>query len=494
MKDQKSFLNANQVELRAEKKSSSGLKARSSKYKSKKSFFARATAELRRAHNRIRERNRNYRAQQALRYKSKRSFFARAAAELRRARNRVSKRIRYYREKSALERILLRTTKKSFVILCNAFPGENQPHGGEFIQTRYGAYVNAGLDGDVIHISPEVKVLEVERHKGSKNRIIRVSLDHIDFVICKIGSGNCKVLCHSPTPILQRKLQRYVVPNSRLNYWFHGFEVRDYRRLYFNFTTVEMSENRRIMNNILASRREASQISFPSPHIRKIFVSEYLRNIAVEDMDAPVSNAHIIPNFINNELFKFKEKSADCMRNYLVLRSFERRNYGNDIAMKAIKLASKEPGFQDLKFTIRGFGKRFKEEVEILEGYSNIDIQEKYSTPLEMASLHRDHGVFLCPSRFDTQGVIMCEAMASGLLIITNAVTGIPEYIDDSCGILVRPDDHPGAYAQAIMSVQKDIHGMKEKSKNAAERVRKQCGFNATIRREIALFSRHPSE
>src|SRR5690606_14305978 len=40
-------------------------------------------------------------------------------------------------------------------------------------------------------------------------------------------------------------------------------------------------------------------------------------------------------------------------------------------------------------------------------------------------------GVFLVPTRMDAQGVSMCEAMASGLLIVSSNNTAIPEFVDN---------------------------------------------------------------
>jgi glycosyltransferase involved in cell wall biosynthesis len=45
----------------------------------------------------------------------------------------------------------------------------------------------------------------------------------------------------------------------------------------------------------------------------------------------------------------------------------------------------------------------------------------------------------------ETQGVSRNEAMSSGLVPITNAVATIPEFVDDSCGILA-----PGGDAEAM--------------------------------------------
>ncbi|MDB9707782.1 glycosyltransferase family 4 protein [Planktotalea frisia] len=386
---------------------------------------------------------------------------------------------------AAVTDVLQKAAQGDFVILCNGFPGAGQNYGGEFIRSRYGGYLEQGLKGSVIHLSNRIKTNTVDPFEGTETAIIRISDGHLNTLAGILAAGQANVLVHSPPPNVQKVLQKKIAL-ERLIYWFHGFEVRDYRRLYFNYTTSELAVLKQRLNEITQWRIEANKISFAEPAIKKVFVSNYLKEIAARDNGAQIENGHIIPNFIDGDVFAYHEKTANQMKRFLLIRAFERRNYGNDIAIEAIKIASKWDGFEDLHFTIRGFGAEFAELTEGLQGFSNVVIQEQYSSPEEMAELHKEHGVFLCPSRFDTQGVTMGEAMASGLVCITNPVTGIPEYIDESCGLLAPADD-PMAYARAIWHAKENLHAMLDLSKAAAQRARAQCGRDQTVGAEIKL-------
>lgn len=387
---------------------------------------------------------------------------------------------------NATVRAIEKAAQHSFVIVCNSFPGPDQSYGGEFIRSRYKAYLDAGFKGDIIHVSSRATQSQVEAFEDTDCSVVRVPSAHFDKIADILAKGSCQILAHSPVPAVQTALQKSISSHTRLNYWFHGFEVRDYRRLYFNYTTEEAAKMRSRINEIHQLRLEANRESFADPDIKKVFVSDYLKTIAQRDMGAKVQNGHIIPNFINSEAFPYVEKTEESLSRFLLIRSFDRRNYANDIAIEAIKILSEREGFDKLHFTIRGFGAEFSELTGGIGQLPNVDVQEQYSTPEQMAKLHADHGVFLYPSRFDTQGVTMGEAMSSGLLCITNAVAGIPEYIDDSCGILV-PDNNPKAFAKAIWSVQEDLAGMVERSKAARKRVREQCGLEQTVEREFGI-------
>lgn len=59
----------------------------------------------------------------------------------------------------------------------------------------------------------------------------------------------------------------------------------------------------------------------------------------------------------------------------------------------------------------------------------------------EIAELLRESHLFVLTSRYETQGVVLIEAMASGLPIVAPSVGGIPEIVKPFCGALFTPDN-----------------------------------------------------
>lgn len=105
-----------------------------------------------------------------------------------------------------------------------------------------------------------------------------------------------------------------------------------------------------------------------------------------------------------------------------------------------------------------------------LRQYANVRIDKGYLKQSEIAELHKDYGVFLCPSRMDTQGVSRDEAMASGLVPITNRVGAIPEFVDDECGFLAAPESFI-ELSDAIETLFLNPRTFQEKSLRARQRV-----------------------
>lgn len=378
---------------------------------------------------------------------------------------------------------------KDFVIIVNTYPGVDGRYGGEFVQSRAKAYLQAGYRGAAVELNRSNARTSSETHGNFL--VLRLHAAHSGVLAAKLAQLPTTVLAHSPTPALQSALMARV-PSSRLVFFYHGFDVRDYRRLSFNYTTQSLAPQRKMLDETNRERHSVALTAFQDNALRKVFVSNFLRDLAQCDVKTQATNSHIVPNFIDGELYRARAREASEVKNILLLRSFSRRNYGNDIAIEALRIVSTWPGFDNLNITIRGFGDGFEETVLPLRNRKNVVIENRYSTSEEMAELYDTHGVFLCPSRFETQGVTLGQAMASGLVCVTNDIPGLSEFVDDSCVVLAKPDD-PLDFAKAIWSLVSKPEYMPQLSAAASRRVRAQCGYESTVAKEIALFAQQSS-
>jgi glycosyltransferase involved in cell wall biosynthesis len=167
--------------------------------------------------------------------------------------------------------------------------------------------------------------------------------------------------------------------------------------------------------------------------------------------------------------------------------------YANDLAVKAVLELSKERFFEELEFRFIGDGPLFEDTLAPLRQFENVIIEQKFLSRLEIADLHKQYGVFLCPSRMDTQGVSRDEAMSSGLVPITNSVAAIPEFVDDESGILAPDNEYEELY-RGIASLYYDAEIFMSMSSNASERARMGSSHFLVIEKEKLLFSIHKED
>jgi glycosyltransferase involved in cell wall biosynthesis/spore maturation protein CgeB len=269
--------------------------------------------------------------------------------------------------------------------------------------------------------------------------------------------------------------------------WIHGAEIQPWYRRDFSFLDardrergIQRSDDRMAFwRNLLSDWPDNLHLVFVSRHL----VREVERDLGIE-LDP--ARYEVIHNHIDEALFEYRPKPPSQRTRILSIRPYSRPTYANDLSVKAILDLSHEPYFDELEFLLVGDGRLFEQTLEPLRGFSNVIIEQRFLTQAEIADLHKRYGVFLCPSRIDSQGVSRDEAMSSGLVPITNRVSAIPEFVDTESAFLAEAEDWRGM-ADAIRRLYAEPETFLRMSAAAAYRVRRQSGQMRTLAREIAL-------
>jgi glycosyltransferase involved in cell wall biosynthesis len=285
--------------------------------------------------------------------------------------------------------------------------------------------------------------------------------------------------------VFQRHLDRVM-----LTVWVHGAEIQVWQRREFEFERMDAKEVAR--QKALSDRRREfwrAVLLEPHPNLQLVFVSQHFAEEVAADLDIDLSRLsyRIVHNFIDPRQFPYREKSPEMRKRVLSIRPFASRKYANDLSIQAILRLSRESWFGELDFCIVGDGELFDELTAPLWQFPNVRLERRFLTQGEIARLHAEYGVFLCPTRMDAQGVSRDEAMSSGLVPVTSAVAAVPEFVDASCGFLAPPEDHE-ALAEAIATLYRDPQRFQRLSQAAAQRVRAQSGYDQTIRRELEVI------
>lgn len=265
--------------------------------------------------------------------------------------------------------------------------------------------------------------------------------------------------------------------------WVHGIEALGFWRRLFN-----LSQGKQFLDYVkynliqLPRMRRLFRTSMTrGSNIGIIFVSQWMKRIAVRDTLAFDAFHDVIPNPISVNFFTYAEKAPELRHSILLIRSFSSRKYATDLACQALqKFLHQNPDFPG-RITIVGSGQYLDGDVSNLVNDPRVRVVNAFQTHDEIKALHAEHGLFLCPTRQDAQGVSMCEAMSSGLIPLTSRSSAIPEFVrhdvdgflttgvDDLCRSMERLAREPDLFARMSSSAARHIRELTE-AETIAER------------------------
>lgn len=370
------------------------------------------------------------------------------------------------------------------LVITNNYPSYGDLYRNGFVHSRVRSYRQRGIHSDVFRFQAEQAASyhefeDVDVTTGG-DAVLRKALD----------TGRYRtVFVHFFDEGMWRVLRDFV-DRVKVVVWAHGSDIQAFHRREFLYSTSEQrTAAMKKGEERLAFWRDVLKSMPPSMHI--VFVSQYLADTAMEDLGIRLSprSYSVIHNPIDTERFAYVTKDAAQRKKILSIRPYASVVYANDLSVKAIIELSKQPVFNELEFRLIGDGPLFDETLEPLRGFKNVTIERRFLSQTEIASLHKEYGIFLCPTRMDTQGVSRDEAMASGLVPVTNRVAAIPEFVDGDCGMLAAGEDASGL-AEGITTLVRDPKYFLAASANAAARVERQSGHQEIVERELALLAR----
>ena len=368
------------------------------------------------------------------------------------------------------------------LLLTNIYPSAEHLYRNGFVHRRVLGYREAGVRTDVFALNPRTPPRTYE-------------FDGID-----VGVGGADQLRSAlDTNIYDSVLVHFLDPNmwlvikdllrnTRVVVWVHGSDIQPWHRRTFNYSGEdELSEAKAASEVRMKFWKDVFDCEHPNLHF--VFVSNYLATTAMEDVGSRLADHRydVIHNFVDNKLFAYTPKPESQRYKVLSIRPYTSRTYANDLTVQAILALRDKPYFPEMEFKLVGEGVLWDETLEPLREMKNVTIERRFLSQVEIAGMHREFGVFLCPSRMDTQGVSRDEAMSSGLVPITTEVGAIPEFVDSDCGMLASPEDGAGL-ARLLGDLVENPILFSRLSAAAASRVRTQSGFEQTLSAELGLI------
>lgn len=376
---------------------------------------------------------------------------------------------------------------QKILILTEHYPSEDNIYNYMFIHTRVLEYKKRGCEVKVLYLS------EVNENYSYEGVEIYKGKFEVNKKIIKQFEPDV-IFTHSPKKLIIENIKIIKETLKIKNYtWIHGVEALSIYRRIFNisnltdgvriFTLGAFQEIKRII-------RFRKYVKICADHDDEfIFVSNWMKKITESDSFIKIKNSQIIPNFIDFDGFQTERKVIT--KNILLVRSFESRKYANDISIKILNELNKLR--DDFTISIFGKGKLFKSCLEKLNiDPSRVFVKEGMLPRDELKACLKDskYSFFMCPTRQDAQGVTMCEAMASGLIVVTNNSTAIPEFVKKEYAIIC---DEPKLSAKTISSIMDNKAEFISKSKAALEYVSTNLSADILISQELNLINKNDS-
>ncbi len=377
------------------------------------------------------------------------------------------------------------------LIISRTYPHKNREHVFAFVHARAKMYFQKGN---------QVKVFVPSQQGFPHNlctydsiEVIHAPLTHVSNVIS--GFDPDVVIIHSPWAQLLSYISKFGRPTIT---YVHGSEVQISALL--DFYTPLYVETKLGMRNFLRAALHRGRLWYDDftrclemgKSLNKstaiVFPSKWLQDISESHTRAKHPHSFVIPNPIDTELFKSSTKySLSKRKRGLSVRSLE-WVYGLDVAIKAFS------NLKEAKLTILGKGS--------LEGYlrrlsqqynSSVNFNVRMIAHDSMPDFLNEFGFFVAPSRIESQGVAMCEAMACGIPVVATRVGGIPEFVQDGFnGLLVPPGD-PQSIRQAVNSLVSHNSAYEKLSENASRFVRNNLSYENIYQldSQVFEFARH---
>lgn len=377
---------------------------------------------------------------------------------------------------------------KKYLLISNAYPTQEKVYANGFLHRRVKSYEARGLNITVIVITTRVlkdKYYDGVHIKYMDEHEIRSHLITNEYETVMFHFVNPKMF-YGVTTLEKASRPKIVV-------WLHGFEAEAWHRRYYNFLgdsrSLDAQLNRR--ETVYEPQRQflKSIMTDSSYDITFIYVSEAFKTLYVDPFVGVVPEKyHIIPNIVDGDLFPYRKKEAADVKNICSIRPYVSKNYANDITAEVIMRLSKKKYFKTLTFNLYGDGPLFDSVTAPLKQFSNVHLHKGFVNQNDIPEIHSRHGVFLCPSRHDSQGVSIGEAMASGLVPVSNAIGGIPEFVPEGTGKLAGRDN-----VDEMVALYDDLYRHPKQflkmSENASAYIRKKAGVETVIDQEIEVIT-----
>src|SRR5713226_4678167 len=188
-----------------------------------------------------------------------------------------------------------------------------------------------------------------------------------------------------------------------------------------------------------------------------VAVSTSVRDSILGVVSAP-EKIRVIPNAVDGTIFTLPAKGQRPIVNQIIFVGAIRPVKGVDILLRAMRLLAESGREVHLLLAGESFFKNYQREYERIRRMTQeLDLEGRVQfvgkrRPPELARYIQESAVLVLPSRAESFGMVLVEALACGTPVVATRCGGPEDIVNDQVGVLVPPES-PQALAAGIAHV-----------------------------------------
>lgn len=326
-------------------------------------------------------------------------------------------------------------------VVTSRYASPRDPYARAFVHTRNRMYVRHGATVQVFVPTPRPYTYTFEGIPvaGLPAADIVRRLDAFDAVLIHLLHPS-----HRAAQDGRRVYDGLLRSGQPTLFFIHGIEVQRVTRV----RRAQLSL-RRPRSLAIAGYHDFFQIPVLKHYLRRFFdehpaarfvtVSRWMLDEIHRNLHLNLQpKAHVIPNGIHTRRFVFRDRWPQRHRLLAIRPLIWGGKYAVDLAVKTMH-------WLPTPFTLSLYGRgpdaaRVRRWLQRHGLSQRVRVVARFFEHAELPGIHAAHGIYYAVTRMDAQGVSMCEAMASGMPVVSFRVAGIPEFVHHGrTGLLVTP-------------------------------------------------------
>ena len=328
------------------------------------------------------------------------------------------------------------------LIVAGWYPSKFSLANGDFIMYQTRALVKSGIEAAVIYAHLDVRLINRPKdilHQYSFSVDEGVPTFMLSgFFLPKINSLFLQWWTQRFATLFQKYKEKYGMPDLLHAQTFLG-----------GLVAMQLSKKYGIPYLITEHQTAIITDDIPKwklPHMRKVYDNASIAIAISHELKKKMESSFtsnqvsVVPEFIDTDKFNFPSQHHSGF-NFIAIGDLIPRK-GFDVLIQAYKLFVEE-GFKHTSLIIIGDGKE-KDNLADLAGSLQIENQVQFPgrcSQEEVAAFLKQSDVFVMSSKVETFGIVVIEAMASGLPVISTRCYGPLDIVNESNGILIPVDD-----------------------------------------------------